>query len=120
MRLLPVALLMATALLAACSNTRRCESEQAYQKAETLATPGAVPGLTVPESPSALRIPPAPASSEPFGKKVRDPADPDSTRYECLDMPPRLAGEAAPAKGDAKMPLPEDDTEKKKHWWWPW
>ncbi|MGH8444703.1 MAG: hypothetical protein ACREVL_05515 [Solimonas sp.] len=104
MRLIVIAAVSATALLTACSSTRRCESEQPYQKAETLQTPGAVPGLTVPESPSALRIPPAPANSVAFGQKVDDPKEPGKTKYECLDMPPRLS--LPPEPPPAATPAP--------------
>jgi hypothetical protein len=109
MRLLITGCLVLGVALAGCSATRRCEGEQPYQKAETLPTPGAIPGLTVPDSPSSLRIPPPPAEPVPYGRKVVD-ADGHGTRYECLDMPPRMAAPppepapAADAKGAAAKP----------------
>src|SRR3546814_12369631 len=72
MRLIIASVLVGSALLAGCSNTRRCEGEQPYQRAETLPTPGQIPGLTVPESPSALRIPAAPDQPLAYGQKVAD------------------------------------------------
>ncbi|MFT4045239.1 MAG: hypothetical protein QM661_00930 [Solimonas sp.] len=124
MRLSILAALAATMLLAACSSARRCEVSQPYQKAETLPAPDAVPGLTTPESPSALRIPAQPADSQAFGQKVADPHDPGSTRYECLDVPPRLTSTAelqqAEKDNKAGKKVPgADPGEKKKHWWWP-
>jgi hypothetical protein len=124
MRFLMMAVVSAAALLSACSNTRRCEAQQSYQKAETLATPGAVQGLTVPESPSALRIPPPPANTVAFGQKVADPKDPGKTKYECLDMPPRFVAGAAPTpqatpQNQATPPPPAEEPKKEKHWWWP-
>lgn len=100
MRFLLTGLLIGGALLAGCSNTRRCEGEQPYQRAETLPAPAAVPGLTIPDSPSALRIPPPPPGAVPYGRKVEDGKS--GTRYECLDTPPRLPPEPAPAPAPAK------------------
>lgn len=96
MRVLIAGVLLGSALLAGCSTNRRCEGEQPYQSAETLPTPGQIPGLTVPESPSALRIPAAPAQPVPYGKKVADKKKGDSTHYECLDVPPRMVAPPEP------------------------
>ena len=111
----------AVTLLGACSNTRRCESVQSYQKAETLAAPAAVPGLTIPQSPSALNIPPPPANDVPFGKQVADPAEPGKTHYECLDAPPQLVVSSEPAAAAGKDGAPPPaEAGKKKRGWWPW
>ncbi|SEQ58453.1 hypothetical protein SAMN04488038_10860 [Solimonas aquatica] len=85
-------------LLSACSANRRCAGTPSYQKEDTLPAPGAVEGLTVPTSPSALSIPAQPAQSEPFGKKVKD-AD-GRSRYECLDVPPPFNPPPAPAASE--------------------
>jgi hypothetical protein len=89
-------------LVAGCSNTRRCETEPAYEKAGTLPTPGEIQGLTIPESPSALRIPAAPADPVPFGRKLREPGR--SARYECLDTPPAMT--ITPEPPPAATPAP--------------
>ncbi|WP_028081330.1 hypothetical protein [Solimonas soli] len=120
-----IAVCGAALLIGACSNTRRCDATLPYQKAETLPPPAAVPGLTVPDSPSALRIPPPPASDVPFGQRVAEAQDRrDTARYECLDTPPRLAGSAelqqAERDNKAGKKVPDaNEGEKKKHWWWP-
>jgi len=119
-----IAVCGAALLLGACSNTRRCEATLPYQSAQTLPPPDAVPGLTVPESPSALRIPPAPASEVPFGQPVGEVRDGRDARYECLDTPPRLAGSAELNKAEqdnkAGKKVPDaEEGEKKKRWWWP-
>ncbi|NKF23244.1 hypothetical protein [Solimonas marina] len=90
MRVLLCGLLVGSALLSACSATRRCEGDQAYQDAKTLPTPGQIPGLTVPQSPTALNIPPAPADQVPFGQKVKNPKG--GTEWACLDQPPHMTG----------------------------
>ena len=99
--------LAAAVLLAGCSNTRRCETEQPYQTAETAPVPKSIEGLRVPESPSALRIPPPPAQPVPFGSQYKDPKDPDKTVHACLDTPPRL-------KLTAPAPVPLTKDEEKK------
>lgn len=76
-------------LLAGCSNTRRCETEQKYQTAKTAPVPASIEGMSVPDSPSALRIPSPPAQNVPFGQERVDKAK-GKTVYECLDTPPRL------------------------------
>lgn len=106
MRLIIASVLVGSALLAGCSSNRRCEGEQPYQSAETLPTPGQIPGLTIPESPSALRIPAAPVQPEPYGKKVADPKKGGSTHYECLDVPPRMVGPPEPPAAVAPTPTP--------------
>lgn len=111
MRLIIASVFVAGALLAGCSNTRRCEGEQPYQSAETLPTPGQIPGLTVPESPSALRIPAAPAQPVPYGKKVADKKS-DGTHFECLDVPPRMV--VPPEPPAASEPEPKAAPEPAK------
>lgn len=102
MRVLIVALLAGSALLAGCSNTRRCESNQAYEKAVTLPTPGTIPGLTVPDSPTALHIPAAPADVQPYGHKVK--TEDGGTRYACLDEAPRMSTTPGDATATETVP----------------
>lgn len=81
--LVPAAALLALAL-SACAGNRYCLSEQEYQKAENLQPIQPVEGLALPESASALRIPPPPAEVVPFGTRN---AEGDGV---CLDRPPPL------------------------------
>lgn len=96
----------AVVLLGACSANRHCVGEFDYQKAQTLAAPAEVAGLKLPESPSALRIPPPPPGNVPYANTVPDPEEPGETRVECLDVPPRLPVEAAPAPAATQAPPP--------------
>lgn len=91
----------AVALLGACSANRHCIGELEYQKAQTLVSPAPVAGLSYPDSPSALRIPPPPATPVPYANPVPDPEAPGETMIECLDLPPRLPPEPAPAASSA-------------------
>lgn len=93
---------LAAVLAAGCSPTRRCEKPQPYQSAETAPVPEAVDGITVPESPSALRIPPPAKNPVAYGTQRKDAKDPDKLVYECLDTPPRLRLQTAPAAEPAK------------------
>ncbi len=95
--MLVTVLVAATALSACASGSRRCSKPQSYAEEQTLATPAAVPGLTIPDSPSALRIPPPPAQAVAFGEKVDDPQNPGKKTYECLDQPPPLRAQTDPA-----------------------
>lgn len=87
---------------------QRCESVQRYQEAETLETPSAVEGLTIPDSPTAMRIPAAPAESVPYGRKLTDPKTKE-TYTSCLDSPPRLA---LPEKAKTSKERAKDTREK--------
>ncbi len=103
MKLRLLASAVAVLVLTGCASNRHCTGEQEYQKARTLPAPAEVSGLKMPDSPSALRIPPAPATVVPFSTEAPDPAKPGKTRAECLDMPARMpvreqpAGKTAPA-----------------------
>lgn len=77
--------------LGACSSARHCEREQPYQRAETVAPMAPIDGVAPPMSPSALRIPDAPASATPFAIQEADPDRPDRQRVRCLDVPPPIA-----------------------------
>jgi len=93
-------LITLAALASGCAGRNRCMStDAAYQQAETLPPLQPAEGLKLPESPAALRIPPAPAvtASLPEG--------------QCLETPPALkepaaAPAAAPAPAPAASPAP--------------
>ena len=79
-------------LLAACSTNSYCLSEQDYQRAQVVPELRSAEGLSMPNSPSALRLPAAPAGNEPFGRRDEEGAG------VCLDKPPEIAQPAAPAE----------------------
>lgn len=81
-------------LLAACSTNSYCLVEQDYQKARVVPELRSAEGLTIPNSPSALRLPPEPTNPEAFGT-----ADAEGAGV-CLDKPPAMAQPAAPAPED--------------------
>ncbi|MDP9142245.1 MAG: hypothetical protein M3O62_15840 [Pseudomonadota bacterium] len=105
---LRVAALAAVAVLSACGGgARHCTGEFEYQKAQTLPPPGAVDGLSVPQSPSALQIPPAPKAPVGFANQVQDEGG--NLRTECLDMPPRMRATEEPPEaviGSPAAPTP--------------
>jgi uncharacterized lipoprotein len=78
-------------LLSACSTNSYCLAEQDYQKARVVPELRSAEGLNMPNSPSALRLPPAPAQSEPFGRTDAEGGG------VCLDQPPAMAQPATPA-----------------------
>ncbi len=100
--LLRVAVVIAVLGLAACGSNRHCQTELPYQRAQTLPPPAPTEGLKWPESPSALRIPPAPEKSVPYAYTETDAAG--STQVECLDVPPRMPPD--PPAADAKEAAP--------------
>lgn len=85
MRVLLLGLLAAA--LSACS-TAHCRKPGDYAAAQSLPALPIVDGLKLQESPSALRIPPAPENPVAFGEKYRD--EDGDERWSCLDVPPRL------------------------------
>jgi uncharacterized lipoprotein len=97
MALLRVPFLMACATLAACSTNNYCLVEQDYQKAESVPELRSADGLAMPDSPSALRLPPAPASTVPFGFKGEEGG-------VCLDQPPTVG---LPSKAGAEVVGPK-------------
>jgi hypothetical protein len=80
-------------LLSGCASNRYCLGDQDYQRAESRPPIQPVEGLTFPDSASALRIPPPPAKSEPFG---REDEHGDGV---CLDRPPTLPTPQTPSSG---------------------
>lgn len=102
-----LSMLSATVLLSACGGvTRHCVGEFEYQKAQTLPAPGKVEGLALPDSASALQIPPPPENPVPYAREVADPANPGAMRTECLDVPPALTIKPEPPE-PAPAPAPE-------------
>lgn len=87
-----VVVLGSLSLLAACSTNSYCLGEQDYQKAQVVPELRSAEGLTMPNSPSALRLPAAPAAVEPFGRRDGEGGG------VCLDKPPEMAQPAAPAQ----------------------
>jgi uncharacterized lipoprotein len=98
-------LVVTSLALSACASNRHCAGVQPYQEAKTLVPPENLDGLTVPESASALRIPPPPEKAVGFSIEMPDPEDPGETTLECLDFPPRMAveAEAPPAAAESEQ-----------------
>jgi len=93
-------LFLAPALaLAGCAVNSYCEGEQDYAKAQSLPPLQDVEGAKVPESPSALKIPPPPQNPVAFGETYKDEDGDDAIR--CLDKPPEMPPQAEP-KADEK------------------
>lgn len=82
--------------LGGCAVSSYCEGEQDYQEAASLPTLQSADGLQVRDSSTALRIPPPPANSVPYGETVKDEDGDDTVR--CLDRPPDLPPVATPAE----------------------
>lgn len=79
-----VLLLACCAGLSACGVNRYCVTQQDYQIAGVVPELQAAGDLELPQSPSALRLPPPPASRVPFGKVA------DDGSISCLDQPPPM------------------------------
>lgn len=74
-------------VLSACSSAH-CRKPGEYAAARSLPVLPAVAGLKLQESPSALRIPPAPENPVAFGEKYLD--EDGDERWSCLDVPQKL------------------------------
>jgi hypothetical protein len=85
-------------LLAACGTNSYCLVEKEYQQARIVPELRSAEGLKMPNSPSALRLPPAPTNPEPFGVKDSEGAG------VCLDKPPAMAEPAAPEPATKQQP----------------
>jgi len=94
-------LLLPALALSGCAVNSYCEGEQKYEQAKTLPPLRSVEGAQVPESPSALKIPPPPEQPVPFGQVAKDEDGDDM--ISCLDKPPEMA---------APKPLPEEPASK--------
>lgn len=81
-------------LLCGCAANSYCIGEQPYQKAASVPPLKNAEDLKIPESPSSLRIPPAPAKPTPYGEVVKDSDGDDVVR--CLDKPPELVASIDP------------------------
>ncbi|MGQ0530821.1 MAG: hypothetical protein ACT4PG_13655 [Panacagrimonas sp.] len=77
-------LLMACCGLSGCGVSAYCLVKQDYQSAEVVPELRPADGLAIPNSPSAMRLPPKPAQTVPFGTRAEDGSG------VCLDKPPRL------------------------------
>jgi hypothetical protein len=92
--------------VAGCAPAVYCEGELTYQNAASIPVVQPTEGLQPRESASALKIPPAPATTVPYGETVVD-AEGDE-RVRCLDRPPEL-----PARSFAPEPKVEPKAEEK-------
>ena len=96
-------LLVPACVLAACASNSYCDGVQDYQKAKTLPPLAGVEGLKLPESPSALKIPPASPNPVGYGTHVKDEKGKDV--LQCLDKPPAMPSPKPEApKADEKKP----------------
>jgi hypothetical protein len=95
--------------LGGCAVGSYCEGQQDYQRAASVPVLQPAGGLKVPESESALRIPPPPAKAVPYGEVGKD-EDGDEV-VMCLDKPPALPPlppePVAPPAAPAPAPAPE-------------
>ena len=94
---LKIALLVPVMALAGCAASTYCEGEQDYQRARSVPAPQSAAVLQIPQSESALRIPPPPENSVPYGEEYVDEDGDEVVR--CLDKPPEMP---------APKPLPDD------------
>lgn len=97
-----IVILGAVLALGGCASGGHCTGEFDYQKAESLPPAPQLAGIKQPESPSALRVPPAPAKPVPFAERVPDPENPKDEIVRCLDVPPPLPIEPAATPAPAK------------------
>jgi hypothetical protein len=102
-----LALLLPILALGGCAVASYCEGVQDYQRARSLPPVQPTDGLRVPESETALRIPPPPANPVPYGRIEKDEDGDDVVR--CLDKPPALPPlvlppEPAAPKAEEKAP----------------
>ena len=107
--------LLPIALVTACANNSYCMGEQKYQVAGSVPPLYPVEGMKLPESPSALRIPPPPPNPVPYGQVAKN-ADGDD-KIQCLDKPPDMPPVAVKPEdikkpGEAK-PIEEKPAEPK-------
>jgi hypothetical protein len=91
--------------LGACATGSYCEGQQDYQRAQSVPVLQPAGGLKVPESDTALKIPPPPAKAVPFGEVGKDEDGDDMV--VCLDKPPALPPLAPEPVAPAAAPAPE-------------
>lgn len=89
--------------LSACAANTYCDGQQNYQKAKTAPPLQGVEGLKLPDSATALKIPPAPANPVAYGEHVKDAKGDDVV--QCLDKPPEMPpSPVVPPKAEEKKP----------------
>ena len=81
--------LLVLAGLSGCATSSYCTDEQKYQEAKSVPALNGADGVQLPESPSALRIPPPPESPVAFGEIYKDTEGEE--RVRCLDTPPQMS-----------------------------
>ncbi len=97
MKLALLSIASAAALLSACASTQTCKADADYRKAAAIPPIRAAEGLSLPQSPSALKVPditPAAAqaaATQPMPRKGKGTA--------CLDYPPEIAPADAASAG---------------------
>lgn len=77
-------LLVPVLFLGACASNEYCMKPQDYQAAADLPPLKSAGALRVPETPSALHVPPPPENAVPFGVRNAE------GKPVCLDQPPHL------------------------------
>jgi len=80
-------LALCSVCLCGCAGSR-CLGDQPYSHAPSIPPLKSAENLKVPESSSALKIPPAPANPVPFGEKVKN--EKGDEEVQCLDKPPPM------------------------------
>jgi hypothetical protein len=88
--LIPLSLLA----LSGCAVNSYCTGEMDYQTAPSIPPLQGGEGVRIPESASALKIPPPPANPVGYGE-IRKDAEGDDVIH-CLDKPPELPPAVAP------------------------
>jgi hypothetical protein len=98
------AILCSALALGGCVAGSYCEGTQDYQRAKSVPPLQPAEGIKVPESEGALRIPPPPANSVPYGELARDE---DGDEYvRCLDKPPEVPPPAPEPAAEPAAPAP--------------
>ena len=97
-------ILAALLAVAGCSTTSYCEGEHDYQTAPSIPPLRSTEGVKLPESASALRIPPPPPNNVPYAEPYKDEDGDDA--FRCLDKPPPMPAIAAEPAKAAPAPAP--------------
>jgi hypothetical protein len=94
--------------LSGCATTSYCVDEQKYQEAKSVPPIKGTEAVRLPESHSALRIPPPPEKPVAFGEIYKD--EDGDERVRCLETPPQitLPPPAPAAPTPAPVPAPEE------------
>ncbi|MGQ0586201.1 MAG: hypothetical protein ACT4PK_03245 [Gammaproteobacteria bacterium] len=86
MKQLKLLTLIPVLALAGCASVSQCSGTQAYRDATSVPVVQSTESLKLKDSPSALKIPPAPATAVPYGEVYVD--EDGDERVRCLDIPP--------------------------------